>query len=106
MPQTEIKKKLKQFLTGKSGKKSNIKAKNKFIPKMNFEYDEEADVLYASLGEPAPAESIDFDNGIILRLDPNSKKYVGFTIVNYMDRKKRGKIQRIPHFKQIELPNY
>jgi uncharacterized protein YuzE len=77
---------------------------------VNYTYDEDADVLYAHIGEPKPAKSIEYDNGIVLRLrfDINTKKYIGFTIIGYMNRKKRGLIKRIPHFKikQIQLPDY
>jgi uncharacterized protein YuzE len=99
MSQTETKKKPKRFTASQ-------KQKNKLGKIINYNYDEEADVLYASVGEPRPAKSVDSENGVILRIDPHSKKYVGFTIINYMDRKKQGKLKRIPHFKGIELPNY
>ena len=32
---------------------------------INWDYDEEADVLYISIGEPQPAEGIDIGEGII-----------------------------------------
>ena len=99
MSRTETKKKPKRFT-------SSQKQKSKIGESINYNYDKEADVLYASVGKPQPAKSIDYENGVVLRIDPNSKKYVGFTIINYMDRKKQGKLKRIPHFKGIELPNY
>jgi uncharacterized protein YuzE len=73
---------------------------------IKYDYDKEADVLYASVGEPKPAKSVDYKNGIVIRIDPHSGKYIGFTIIDYMKRKKRGMIKRIPHFKQVELPSY
>lgn len=104
MSQTETKKKQKQYISSQN-KKSKNKAKNKF-GSLVYNYDEEADVLYAYLGEPKPAESIDYENGIVVRKDPKSKKYIGFTIINYRDRKRQGKLKKIPHFKYVELPNY
>ncbi|MBL1123421.1 MAG: DUF2283 domain-containing protein [Ignavibacteriae bacterium] len=71
-----------------------------------YDYDKEADVLYAFIGKPKPAKSVDYENGIVVRIDPNSGKYIGFTIVDYMKRKKRGMLKKIPHFKQVELPSY
>jgi uncharacterized protein YuzE len=71
-----------------------------------FHYDAEADILYASVGKPKPAKSIDFPNGIVLRIDPTSGHYIGFTIINYMARRKSGSIKKIPHFNSVELPVY
>lgn len=76
------------------------------MKKITFNYDNEADVLYASLGKPKPAKSIDKENGIILRVDPNSGEYIGFTIINYMARKSSGKLKKVPHFHNLELPHY
>lgn len=57
---------------------------------MTIKYDEETDVLYAFKGEkPLPTESVDYDNGVVLRIDPHFKKYVGFTIINYIDKKNK-----------------
>jgi len=56
----------------------------KIIPtgkKMESDYDEEADVLYLSFGEPRPATGIDFGDGIILRYDDGNGEVVGITIV-------------------------
>ena len=106
MSQTEIKKKQKQFIS--SPKKKNKKANSKYQkPDINYDYDDEADVLYAHVGDhPVPAQSVEYENGIVLRIDPQSKKYVGFTIINYMNRRKQGKLKNIPHFKQVDLPAY
>jgi len=73
---------------------------------LKFSYDNDSDVLYAYINKPTPAKSIEHKDGIVLRLDPHSGKYVGFTIIDYMSRKKRGKIKSIPHFDLIELPNF
>ncbi|MDR3668379.1 MAG: DUF2283 domain-containing protein [Ignavibacteriaceae bacterium] len=73
---------------------------------LSFHYDSEVDILYASVGKPKPAKSDDFPNGIVLRIDPSTGNYIGFTIINYMARKKRGSIKKIPHFNSVELPIY
>jgi uncharacterized protein YuzE len=49
-------------------------------------YDPEADVLYVSFGEPKPAEGIDIGDGTILRVEPMSRKILGFTILDFSKR--------------------
>jgi uncharacterized protein YuzE len=44
-------------------------------------YDEEADVLYLSLGAPRAAVGIDVGDGIILRYDEAANEVVGVTLV-------------------------
>lgn len=48
--------------------------------KMNWEYDEEADVLYISLGRPKEAVGIDIGEGMILRYSEKLGEVVGLTI--------------------------
>ena len=48
-------------------------------------YDEEADVLYISFGEPEPADDADVtDQGVVIRL--RDGKIVGLTILNAQSR--------------------
>ena len=44
-------------------------------------YDQEADVLYISFGPPQPAICIEPEEGLVLRLDPETDQLVGITIV-------------------------
>jgi uncharacterized protein YuzE len=44
-------------------------------------YDEEADVLYLSLGPPRPAVGIDVGDGVILRYDEAANEVVGVTLL-------------------------
>lgn len=74
--------------------------------KINFHYDTEVDVLYASIGKPKPAKSIEKGNGTLIRIDPNNGEIVGFTVIDYMYRIKKGLIKSIPEFEDIELPMY
>ena len=53
---------------------------------LNWEYDEEADVLYISIGEPRRAVGIDVGEGLIVRLDEESGEIVGLTIVGLRER--------------------
>lgn len=48
---------------------------------ITWDYDEEADVLYLSIGEPQPALGVDIGEGIILRYDEAHQEVVGLTLV-------------------------
>lgn len=47
----------------------------------NWDYDEEADVLYLSVGEPRPAIGIDIGDGVVLRYDEETREVVGLTVI-------------------------
>jgi uncharacterized protein YuzE len=51
--------------------------------KLVLDYDQEADVLYASLGSPQHAITDEVDDDILLRYCPPSRDVVGITIVNF-----------------------
>jgi uncharacterized protein YuzE len=51
-----------------------------------WDYDEGADVLYLSLGEPRPAMGLDLGDGIILTYDEDEKEVVGLTIIGLRKR--------------------
>lgn len=53
---------------------------------VRWDYDEEADVLYLSLGEPVEALGTDIGGGIVLRHDEHSKQVVGLTITGIRER--------------------
>ncbi len=55
--------------------------------RMMMSYDKDADVLYVSLGKPTKAIGRELENGVIERIDPKSKKIVGFTIVGFSKKK-------------------
>ncbi|MBI3741850.1 MAG: DUF2283 domain-containing protein, partial [Chloroflexi bacterium] len=44
---------------------------------INWDYDEEADVLYLSVGEPRPALGMDIGDGVVVRYDEARKEVVG-----------------------------
>lgn len=71
---------------------------------LQFRYDEEADVLYASIGEPRLAVSEEPFDGILIRRDPETGEVIGFTIINYRRQKRDGFLKRIPHFEEVEIP--
>jgi uncharacterized protein YuzE len=55
-------------------------------PALNWEYDEDADVLYISIGEPRPALGTDIGEGVIVRYDETKKEIVGVTIIGFKER--------------------
>jgi uncharacterized protein YuzE len=54
--------------------------------KLNWDYDEEADVLYISIAEPQKAIGIDVGEGIIVRYREDAKEIVGLTIIGFKER--------------------
>jgi uncharacterized protein YuzE len=59
-------------------------------PQLNWEYDEEADVLYISVGKPRPAVGVDIGEGVIVRWDEKRKEIVGLTIIGLRERLAEG----------------
>ncbi|MEW6732911.1 MAG: DUF2283 domain-containing protein [Acidobacteriota bacterium] len=55
------------------------------IPKnginVNWSYNEEADVLYLSIGMPRTAICIDIDEGLVVHYNEADKKVVGLTLI-------------------------
>ncbi len=53
---------------------------------LNFLYDHAADVLYVSKGHPAYTDYVELNDDVILRLDPQTREVIGFTIVDFVGR--------------------
>jgi uncharacterized protein YuzE len=53
---------------------------------LNWDYDEEADVLYLSVGEPHHAGGIDIGEGLIVRFDEDRQAVVGLTVIGLRAR--------------------
>jgi len=51
-----------------------------------WDYDDEADVLYLSIGEPRPAVGVDVGDGMVLRYDEAAKELVGITVIGLKSR--------------------
>ena len=49
-------------------------------------YDEEADVLYISIGAPKPALGVDVGDGLIVLYDEDTNEIVGVTIIGLRAR--------------------
>ena len=59
-------------------------------PALKWEYDEEADVLYISVGQPRPAVGVDIGEGVIVRYDEKKRAVVGLTILGFRARTLKG----------------
>ncbi len=59
-------------------------------PSLNWEFDEEADVLYISVGKPRPAIGVDIGEGVVVRFDEKSKEVVGLTILGFRAKTLKG----------------
>ena len=57
---------------------------------VTWDYDEEADVLYLSVGEPRPALGVDIGEGIVVRYDEPKGEVVGLTILGVRARLLQG----------------
>ena len=53
---------------------------------ITWDYDEDADVLYLSIGEPQPALGIDIGEGVVLRYNEVRKEVVGLTLIGLRAR--------------------
>lgn len=59
---------------------------------MKIVYDGEADVLYITCGTPKYTEYIEYSEDVILRLDPDTKRLVGVTVIDFSR-----------HFEKVDL---
>jgi len=53
---------------------------------LNWDYDEEADVLYISIGKPKEALGIDIGDGSIVRYSEKSGEIVGLTLLGVKEK--------------------
>ena len=53
---------------------------------LTSDYDDEADVLYLWVDSPCPAVTYETSQGHLVQLDPETREFVGVTIVDYKAR--------------------
>ncbi len=53
---------------------------------LNWDYDEEADVLYISVEKPRKAVGLDVGEGVIVRYREDTGELVGLTIIGVKER--------------------
>lgn len=54
--------------------------------RVGWEYDEEADVLYLTIGKPRKATGVDIGQGVVVRYDEKKREVVGLTILGVRAR--------------------
>jgi len=54
--------------------------------KIDWEYDQEADVLYLSIGKPRKATGVDIGQGVVVRYDEKKKEVIGLTVLGVRTR--------------------
>jgi len=62
--------------------------------KITWDYDEDADVLYLSIGKPRQAVGVDIGEGVVLRYDEAQKEVVGLTLIGLRERLLKGLANR------------
>ena len=53
---------------------------------LSWDYDQEADVLYLSVGAPQPALGVDIGEGVVVRFDEQRREVVGLTLIGLRSR--------------------
>lgn len=53
---------------------------------LKISYDTKSDVLYCSFGDPRDAISVETDDGVVIRLDPQTQDVVGVTVLDFSKR--------------------
>jgi len=53
---------------------------------LDWDYDEDADVLYISIGEPTKAVSVDVGEAVIVRYSEEKGEVVGLTIIGVKEK--------------------
>ncbi len=71
---------------------------------ITFDYDADADVLYAIVGSPKESIYDAMGGGVYVRQDSTTKQYTGFLILAYAKQLKVGRVFVIPHFKNVNIP--
>jgi uncharacterized protein YuzE len=72
---------------------------------LQMNYDPQGDVLYCSFGSPREAIGVETEEGIIVRLDPETEDVIGITIVDLSKRfqKHPGNILSFPIKRALRL---
>ena len=51
-----------------------------------IDYDDSADVLYISFGNPRPGIAVEVNDGDLVRVDPYTDEIVGITLLDFKER--------------------
>jgi uncharacterized protein YuzE len=53
---------------------------------LTWDYDNDADLLYISVGKPRPGVGVDIGDGLIVRYDESNREVIGLTVIGVKDR--------------------
>lgn len=56
---------------------------------LTYRYDDSEDILYVSIGSPIEAICLEEEDGVLIRVDPDTDEVVGFTIIDFLERTRR-----------------
>ena len=70
-----------------------------------FNYDVKSDILYLSIGSPKKAICLELEEGILIRIAPDTKEIVGLTIIDFVYRFKGKKSLVLPILAQFDIPS-
>ena len=71
--------------------------------KLTFSYDKEGDILDISIGKPKKAISEEVAEDFFVRLEPKTKKVVGFMVLNFEKRFGKKKPATLPILGNFKL---
>ena len=70
-------------------------------------YDPEGDILYVTFGQPTAATGYQLSDQILLRVDPQTQKAAGLTILNFSLHAQAGREISLPGIEEVpELRSY
>ena len=53
---------------------------------LGLHYDKEGDVLYIYFGKPLEAVCVEEEEGLLIRVDPETSEVIGYTIIDFLAR--------------------
>ena len=59
---------------------------------MQWDYDQDADVLYISAGKPQAAVGVDLGDGLVLRYSEDKSAIVGLTVIGLKSRLEQSEV--------------
>ena len=75
------------------------------LQNLMIDYDARADVLYLSIGNPREAVCLEPEEGILVRVEPDTNNVVGLTIIDFLYRFKGKNRLILPILAQLDIPS-
>lgn len=71
--------------------------------KIRYFFDKDADILYFTKKKPSAQDiSRELSEGVVVRIDAQTRKVIGFTILNFLKRQMKNSIT-LPLFAEFEM---